>query len=104
MATSTDSIVEGFPHPIIPPIIGIPSYTTISTLNLKLNANAASIQSDLGNGALGLLSLTVSPDVFNTLSDIPFIAPLNPSQKVAGTYLDMQVESGGKMCSLCLFV
>jgi ribosomal protein S17E len=78
MATSTDSIVEGFPHPIIPPIIGIPSYTTISTLNLKLNANAASIQSDLGNGALGLLSLTVSPDVFNTLSDIPFIAPLNP--------------------------
>jgi hypothetical protein len=78
MATSTDSIVEGFPHPSISPIVGIPSYTTIASLNLQLNANAASIQSNLGNGTLGLLSLTVSPDVYNTLSDTPFIVPVNP--------------------------
>jgi hypothetical protein len=43
-----------------------------------LNANSASIQSHLGNGRLGLLYLTVSPTVYNTLSAVPFIPPINP--------------------------
>ena len=32
----------------------------------------------MGNGALGLLFLAVLPAVYNTLSLIPFIAPVNP--------------------------
>ena len=67
MPSDIDRIVEGFPHPTIPPTIGRTEYAQITEVNLKLKANAASVQSELGNGALGLLSLTVKPAVYNTL-------------------------------------
>jgi hypothetical protein len=78
MPNALDRIVEGFPHPIIQPINGIPNYEAIAELNLQLNANAASVQSNVGNGQLGLLALTASPAVYHTLSDIEFIPPANP--------------------------
>ena len=75
-----DKIVEGFPHPTIKPIIGIPTYESISEMHIKLNSNAASVHSELGNGALGLLALTVTPTVYNTLAGVPFKPPENPGQ------------------------
>ena len=78
MSTSQESIISGFPHPTLPPIVGTPNYETIADLHLHLNANAASVQSHLGNGQLGLLALTVSPAVYNTLSAVAFVAPNNP--------------------------
>jgi hypothetical protein len=59
-------------------IMGIPTYATIAEVNLKLSANAASVQSNLGNGQLGLLALTVSPKVYATFSAVPFIVCINP--------------------------
>jgi len=47
-------------------------------MNVMLNANAASVHSDLGDGTLGYLYLTVTDEVYNTLSDVPFIEPANP--------------------------
>jgi hypothetical protein len=76
-----DNTIDAFPHPSIPPILGVPSYATIAKLHLKLNANAASVFSGLGNGAHGLLALTVSNTVYNTLSAIPFIHPVNPGSQ-----------------------
>lgn len=78
MASNTDKIVEGFPFPTISPIVGEPNYETIAAVHLKLNANAASVRSNLGNGQLGLLYLTVSPAVYATLSPIAFVPPVNP--------------------------
>jgi hypothetical protein len=78
MTANVDSIVNGFPHPTIPPIMGIPTYATIAEVNLKLNANTASVKSALSNEALGLLALTVSLAVYATLSDVPFVVPINP--------------------------
>jgi hypothetical protein len=80
MAISIDKIVDGFPHPNIAPIVGmIPTYESIAKLNLQLkNANAASVQSNLGDVQLGLLAMTVSLAVFNTLSAIAFVHPVNP--------------------------
>ena len=75
---SADRIIEGFPHPTITPIVGQPCFETITPLKLSLSTNATSVNSHLGNGALGLLWLTVSDAVYNTLSLIPFVAPLNP--------------------------
>jgi hypothetical protein len=77
---SIDKIVDGFPHhPNIAPIAGIPTYESIAQLNLQLNANAASVQSNLGNGQIGLQeALTVFPAVFNTLSAVAFVHPINP--------------------------
>mgnify|MGYP002806862359 FL=1 len=82
VATAIDKLVDNFPHPNLPPIVGQPTYETLAQLHLKLNSNAASIHSNLGNGQLGLLQLTLSANVYNTLSAIPFISPTNPGESV----------------------
>ena len=58
----------------------MPTYETIAELNLKLIANAASVQSNLGDGQLGLLHLTVSPVEYGTLSVVAFVPPINPGK------------------------
>jgi hypothetical protein len=72
---SDDNPIKGFPHPTIPAVIGIPTYEPITEVNLQLNANAASVHSNLGDGVHGLLTLTINPAVYNTLSAIVFITP-----------------------------
>ena len=76
--SSHDKIMEVFPYLTISPIISQSGYESISEVHLQLNANSASVQSYLGNGALGLLFLTFLPAVYNMLSLIPFIPPVNP--------------------------
>ena len=76
MPTTIDKIVDSFPFLAISPIVGTTTYNTIAKVNLKLNSNAASVQSNLGCGTLSLLQLTVSPAVYNTLPSINFIVPL----------------------------
>jgi hypothetical protein len=78
MPSVVNSIVAGFLVPTVTLIIGEPNYESIAALHLQLNANAASIQSHLGNGHLGLLALTISPAVYSTLSNVAFVAPINP--------------------------
>ena len=78
MPTEIDAIVENFPHPTLTPIEGIPSFASIKTLHLQLNANAASFHSNLGNGQLGLLALVLSQETYNNLSNVPFDIPQNP--------------------------
>ena len=55
-----------------------PYYESIADIHLKLNLNAASVQSNLGCGTLGLLFLTVLPAVYATLYTIAFVPPVNP--------------------------
>lgn len=78
MITDIDTVVDGFPHPTIPAWMDTPTYASIAEINLKLNANAASVHSNLGDGLLGHLALTVTPEVYNTLSATPFVTPVNP--------------------------
>ena len=78
MPSTIEKIVDGFPFPTIDPIIGIPDYESIADIHLKLNSNAASLQSNIGCGTLGLLFLTVSPTIYATLSTTTFVPPVNP--------------------------
>ena len=78
MPTAIDKIVDVFPLPMISLIIGAPNYKTITKVHLKLNSNAASVQSNLGCVTLGLLHLNVSPAVYATLLAMTFIASVNP--------------------------
>jgi hypothetical protein len=79
MATSDDTkIIQHFPHKTIRPIVGQPTYETIKELHLKLNENAVKVHSNLGNGLLGYLGVTVTPEIYNTLSAEPFVIPINP--------------------------
>ena len=77
MPTAIDKIVDGFTFSTIPPIIGTLTYNTIAEVNLKLNPNSFSVQSNLGCGTLGLLQPTVSTAIYITLSSTPFIVPFN---------------------------
>ena len=74
---TAEHLIESFPHPTIQPIIERPNYNSIADFHLKLNANAASIHSNRGNGKLGHLFLT-APKVYNTLSTTDFVPPTNP--------------------------
>ena len=79
MAPSDDpKITETFPHKHITPIVGQPTYDTIKELHLKLNENAVKVHSNLGNGNLGYLGVTVEPAIYNTLSAQPFVQPPIP--------------------------
>jgi hypothetical protein len=78
MPSDAKKVVYGFPHPIIAPIVGVPTYESINALNLQLNANAASVQSNLGDGLLGLLYLTITPAEYNALSATELFPPENP--------------------------
>ena len=74
---TAEDLIESFPHPTIQPIIGRPNYDSITEFHLKLNANAASIHSNRGNGKLSHLFLT-APEVCNALSTTDFVPPTNP--------------------------
>ena len=63
MPSLIEKIVDGFPFPTIKAITGTPDYESIEDMHLKLNSNAASVQSNIGCGMLGLLFLTVLPAV-----------------------------------------
>jgi len=75
---SSDRIIEGFPHSTITPILGQPYFETISPLKILLSTNTVSVIGQLGIGQLGLLWLTFSNIIYDTLSLVPFVAPLNP--------------------------
>ena len=72
--------MESFPHPTALPIIGHPSYETISKLNLKVKTDATSIYSHRGDRRLDILYLTVKPAVYNIQSTTLFGPPVNPGQ------------------------
>ena len=97
MPTAINKIVDGFPLPTIPPIIGTPTYNTIAEVNLKLSSNSASVQSNLGCGTLGLLQLTVSPAVYNTLSVTSFVVTVNPGS----VPIILANPSGAQTTELC---
>ena len=78
MPTAINKIVHGFPFTTIPPIVGTPTYNTIAEVNLKLNSNSTSVQSNLGCGTIGLIQLTVPPAVYNILLSTAFIVTVNP--------------------------
>ena len=56
-------------------------YESIADIHLKLNSNAASVQSNLVCGKLGLLFFTVLPAVYDNLSTTEFVPPVNPGPK-----------------------
>jgi len=78
MSTNIETVKEGFPHPVIPKHMGIPTYNVIAAVLMKMKANAASVTSTLGGGSHGLLGLIVSPNTYQTITGVQFQPPQNP--------------------------
>ena len=78
MPSALKNVIDSFHHPTIQPIVGQPSYETLTEVYLKLNTNAASNHLHLGNGQLGLLFFIIAPAIYNTQSNIVFVPFANP--------------------------
>jgi hypothetical protein len=79
MANPADTkILENNPHKTLPPIAGQPAYEASKELLLKLNKNAVKVHSNLSDGLLGYLGVTVTPAIYNTVPAQLFVIPPNP--------------------------
>ena len=61
MTTSTESIFSTFPECLIATIQGVPTHTYMTEVNGFMNAYAASVHCNIGNGTVGYLVLTAQP-------------------------------------------
>ena len=78
--SSTEKIIDSFPHKTLTAIIGVPALESIAVTHLKLKTCAASVHSHRRNGKLSLLALTAQLDVLDTLSSVKFVPLTNPCQ------------------------
>jgi hypothetical protein len=101
MSPSNANIIGAFPNPTIDPIIGLPTYDSICAVHLQLNKNAASFDSNLGDGINGLLPLTVPTAVYNTISNELFEVPSNgwPNPIVQPTGTEHQIKEAYRVHS-----
>ena len=66
-----------FPECLIVPLEGVPMHTYMTEVNGFLNACAASVHFNLGNGTVGYLVLTAQPASFLIASPTSFVKPVN---------------------------
>ena len=78
MTTSTETILSTFPECPISLLEGVPTHTYMTEVNGFLNACAASVHCNLGNGTVGYLVLTAQPASFRIASPTSFVKPVNP--------------------------
>ena len=71
-------ILSTFPECPIAPLEGVPTHTYMTEVNGFLNACAASVYCNLGNGTVGYLVLTSQPASFRIASPTSFVKPVNP--------------------------
>jgi hypothetical protein len=67
-----------FPHPLLTPLEGTPTNTSLQGLQKQLYANARAIHSTRGGGANGHLALVMPTIKYNARTYNPFIAPIHP--------------------------
>ena len=84
MTTSTETILSTFPEYPIAPLEGVPTHTYMTEVNGFMNACAASVHCNLGNGTLGYLVLTAQPGSFQIASLTSFVKLVNPGVLVLG--------------------
>ena len=76
--TTKKLILSTFPECLITPLEGVPTHTNMTEVNGFLNACAASVHCNLGNGTVGYLVLTAQPVSFTIVSPKSFVKPVNP--------------------------
>jgi hypothetical protein len=67
-----------FPYPVLTPITGHPTNTTLQRLQKPLYANARAIHSTRGGGANGHLALIMSDATYLARTAVPFAPPVHP--------------------------
>ena len=77
--TNINYVDNYFQIPVLTRIHGEPTFETLKNLRNQVKANAGSVSTHLGGGALGYLGLLLSPAEYNRIAPgTPFIRPGNP--------------------------
>jgi hypothetical protein len=77
--STVEDVIASSPHPILPTVQGEPDYHTIHSIRKLLCANARSIESHLGGGALGHLSIIISIVTYTPVAHAhPWVNPESP--------------------------
>jgi hypothetical protein len=77
--STVEYTIASFLHPILPKVQGEPDYHTIHSIRKLLRSNAWSIESHLGGGDLGHLSIIVSIATYATVAPAhPWVNPESP--------------------------
>ena len=82
MNNDTDIVVDRLPNPNILPVPKVLSYENISGINLMLNANTASVHSNLGDGTHIHLVFFKSQTQYATIFNTIFVVPTNPGTQL----------------------
>ena len=75
--SNEDSLFVSFSECPITPSEGEPTYFTLNSLNIHLNAFAVLVHCNLGDGNLEFIVLTAPPATYTLLSTLPFVEPTN---------------------------
>ena len=78
MALSVEEILAQFPNKMLPSIHGEPTYESINGIVQHMYTNAATISSVLGGGQHRHIGLIMKAALYQTLSETPFTAPVDP--------------------------
>ena len=76
--TTTTAGKDLYPYPILTKITGEPTYTSISTLQCKIYANARAIDSPFGGGQNGHLGVIMDIAAYTAQVGVSFFAPAHP--------------------------
>jgi hypothetical protein len=81
MAQPITPVAANFPFPVLTPFasdLQPPTHATLQVLQRELNANAMSVHSNNGGGRHGHLTLTVTPERYNDITQAAFPVPIAP--------------------------
>jgi hypothetical protein len=82
--------IASFPYPVLPSVPGEPDYHTLHAIQKMLRANAHSIDTHLGGGALGHLGFIISDIAYEGISPLAtWVNPPSPGRCPAA------IEGGG---------
>ena len=74
-----EAFLDSFPHPMLPPIEGLPTNESLSAIKELLKANAALVHTMYGGGHRRNLGLILSVPVYIIVTPgTPFVIPNNP--------------------------
>ena len=78
MTVTTNAGTDLYLYPSLTKITGKPTYTSISTLQQEIYANARAINSPFGRGQNGHLGLVMDNAAYTTRAGVAFNAPAHP--------------------------
>ena len=75
---SPSALLLTFPHPVLTPVNGPPTNSSLQLLKKELYANAMAIHSTRGGGHFGHLAIVMANADYTALTGQAFIAPIHP--------------------------